>query len=360
MKCPSCGLLNPDAALRCDCGYDFPSGQVNEPYAAPDRKWYQTKAVVILLLWFLYPVGLYALWKHGEWSRRAKWTVTVCSMILYVFFFFVASAPESAKDGPTESNLASLLKLSIYTASRDPELSPAPKEAALRCVEVTRQARAYCSRLIVRDLTRENLKPGDYSIQWRVDFVQPARYHVTQSAWDDELGELFDEWVSIGKEHYQNAGLWIQVDDEESMNQTNALNRSLSVETWLDILRYDDPVSSHVYRYRQSRYLLLEYKAPKSSESSRGYFEVCAWLLNSRCEMRIWVDLDKSLLAKGELVFEGQSPEGEHVHGEVQQVFTSYNENVQVRPPSWLNAVRDAEGKLVIVETKVEILPHHP
>ena len=23
MKCPNCGLINPDSALRCNCGYDF-------------------------------------------------------------------------------------------------------------------------------------------------------------------------------------------------------------------------------------------------------------------------------------------------------------------------------------------------
>lgn len=260
----------------------------------------------------------------------------------------------------TETKLASLLKLSIYSAERDPELSPATKEAVLTCVEVSKQARTYCSRLIVKDLSRKNPTPRDYAIQLRVDFAKPDKYHVTQAAWDDELGELFDEWVSIGKEHYKNTGMWVQVDDEESMNETNALNRSLSVENLLEILRADDPVTSHGYRYRQTPYLLLEYEVPKSSKSSRGFFEACSSLLNSHCEMRIWLDLDRSLLAKGELVFEGQNPEGEHVHGEVQQVFTSYNENVQVRPPGWINAARNAEGKLVIVETKVEILSHHP
>ncbi len=32
MECPRCGLLNPDAALRCDCGYDFVSKAVQTPY----------------------------------------------------------------------------------------------------------------------------------------------------------------------------------------------------------------------------------------------------------------------------------------------------------------------------------------
>src|SRR5436190_15390434 len=32
MKCPHCGLFNPDSAQRCDCGYDFASQQVLSSY----------------------------------------------------------------------------------------------------------------------------------------------------------------------------------------------------------------------------------------------------------------------------------------------------------------------------------------
>ena len=36
MQCPHCGLLNPPTALRCDCGYDFPSGELKRPYTIQD------------------------------------------------------------------------------------------------------------------------------------------------------------------------------------------------------------------------------------------------------------------------------------------------------------------------------------
>ena len=32
MKCPICGLINPDSAKRCDCGFDFYSRKMEKPY----------------------------------------------------------------------------------------------------------------------------------------------------------------------------------------------------------------------------------------------------------------------------------------------------------------------------------------
>ena len=38
MKCPNCKLTNPPGAIRCDCGYDFPSGEQKESYLANGAK----------------------------------------------------------------------------------------------------------------------------------------------------------------------------------------------------------------------------------------------------------------------------------------------------------------------------------
>ena len=32
VQCPRCGLYHPESAQRCDCGYDFASGEVKTPY----------------------------------------------------------------------------------------------------------------------------------------------------------------------------------------------------------------------------------------------------------------------------------------------------------------------------------------
>src|SRR2546422_1467195 len=37
MQCPRCGLLNPPTAIRCDCGYDFPTESVKASYVSKDN-----------------------------------------------------------------------------------------------------------------------------------------------------------------------------------------------------------------------------------------------------------------------------------------------------------------------------------
>lgn len=34
-KCPKCGLINPDSALRCDCGWDFQAQNMQEACLSP-------------------------------------------------------------------------------------------------------------------------------------------------------------------------------------------------------------------------------------------------------------------------------------------------------------------------------------
>lgn len=37
-RCPSCRLINPPSALRCDCGYVFATGEQSAPLDLPRRR----------------------------------------------------------------------------------------------------------------------------------------------------------------------------------------------------------------------------------------------------------------------------------------------------------------------------------
>lgn len=64
--CPKCGLANPDAAQRCDCGYDFSSRTMEESYLGSrglEGQWAEAwtvgciRYVSLCIMW----IGLYAV-----------------------------------------------------------------------------------------------------------------------------------------------------------------------------------------------------------------------------------------------------------------------------------------------------------
>ncbi|MDA2930376.1 hypothetical protein MYX84_10595 [Acidobacteria bacterium AH-259-O06] len=100
MKCPRCGLINPDTAQRCDCGYDFEKGTVESSYykqeLPKDIKTYLIIIVVVnvlvalaalmggdpirivfVLIWSAGIYGLYSqLMQKKNWARMALIVLT--------------------------------------------------------------------------------------------------------------------------------------------------------------------------------------------------------------------------------------------------------------------------------------------
>ena len=281
----------------------------------------------------------------------------VLSMIGVVWIAFKVIAFMTKVRGAAATTLDSLSDLSKVTAAMAPTESLDWSAALTRSLDLSREARSYCSVTILKDRRQDRLKHWDHEVvRWRVDFVKPSRYHVTQQAWDWQRGELLEEWVSIAEENFQNSGFWICTEGERNQK----LNQALSLEgllAILDPLRDMKPVRIGVYQDLKERYLLLEYDTPASGGGLLK--EVCREFVGGNCHVQIWIHLKTGFLAKAQFTIQGTKMDGELGDVEIHKLFACHNDNIKVEPPPWLNAVQIEGNKFEIVERRIPILRHH-
>jgi hypothetical protein len=95
-------------------------------------KWYRTNIGVGAALLFFFPVGLYLLWSHPDWSKKSKWIVTA---IVAVFILIAVSSPKS-----TPTATAEVVASPSPIASATPTPSPQPQTMTDKLVAATKVA----------------------------------------------------------------------------------------------------------------------------------------------------------------------------------------------------------------------------
>jgi hypothetical protein len=89
MDCPKCKLVNPPTAERCDCGYDFTTGTVEQSYLTErDRQLSKpaiTGAVVLVLLAVRLVLGL-AKVAGGRWALLVLILLGLAGLFSFLLF----------------------------------------------------------------------------------------------------------------------------------------------------------------------------------------------------------------------------------------------------------------------------------
>ncbi len=255
------------------------------------------------------------------------------------------------------AKLSFLLGLPEKTAMPDAATSTGATNVLARAIEKARNAESYCSQYVVRDFALTQLKDHDFAAYGaRIDYTAPDRYHVTQQAWLDTGSKyVFDEWVSVGDDNFQNSGLWFRTRD----GVNGAQNRKLSLRELVQKLaRIGVPRGIGEVTVGTRNYLQYTFEAllRRGEEGERLF---CGPLASGDCELRLWIDAKSETLAKAHLSLRGRGKGGKSVHVVVSQVFDCHGEAINITPPPRLNAVDAPDEKFMVTDANVAAMPHH-
>jgi hypothetical protein len=253
-----------------------------------------------------------------------------------VFYCFLWVDYHTATDVPVAGDMAPLVQ-ELATASPAPQppidlvlarsmgLAPAPpdagsgglaagREVAARTMKTSQSAEQHSS------LARLTIVGESSVLEWRIDAARGDRYHVLQSA-----GKEYDEWVTVGKDHYRNAGLWFRPPANLAAADAN-LNRFLSPDKFLRVMGSAEPAASGEVVFGTGQLRMLEYNIQLGPD----FVPVLQRGLAEPAQVRLWIDVQTHLLVKGEVTVR-DSVSGKQLRFE--QTYAGQQIPVRIEPP---------------------------
>lgn len=102
MKCPNCGLHNPEEAMRCDCGFDFENKTQMESFLIQNSK-KASSALVIFAYVFAFCGGLIGIiisysiaygkntngFRYDDKSRKTARGIFIFSIIMTILWTII-------------------------------------------------------------------------------------------------------------------------------------------------------------------------------------------------------------------------------------------------------------------------------
>jgi len=83
VKCPRCGLINPEIAQRCDCGYDFVTHGVEKPHFKQTLPGQVKGFLILVVIWNALGVVQAIVWRNVYGIIAALlWTFALYALYL--------------------------------------------------------------------------------------------------------------------------------------------------------------------------------------------------------------------------------------------------------------------------------------
>lgn len=219
----------------------------------------------------------------------------------------------------------SLVDLSVGAATAGKSEVADAKAMAARCAQETGLVRSYRCEVLLRDRTLAELADHGYiSVDWKVEYARPAKFHVIQSTWS-RFGYQYDEWVAVGAELHESVGQWKKMPENTRVDW----NTAMLADKFLEILRTEQPRSGELSRYRGVLYYFLTYEM----KSLSGFGPLGTFLKGGPYLVQMWIHQTTGLLARADVTGAAAQAAPDKANPDLEEVFWSYNEAIPIEPP---------------------------
>ena len=171
------------------------------------------------------------------------------------------------------------------------------------------------------------------------------------------LSQNFFEVPPIDSRLDGGRGLWLRGDGQRNP----VLNSFLMLDKYLHVMGTFDPSSTGTVRHLTGEYLRLEYELDDANDLAAFSEFLVSHVVRPQgtCHVSVWVDRQSLRVVKGKVHLKGQT-QGGSVTLDLQQAFTSFNEEVHItRPRVGLEPKPDSPGTYIVVDNLIYPVPFH-
>lgn len=227
------------------------------------------------------------------------------------------------------ANFQQLLALPDKELMKDTNINA--KELVKSSIDVTKKVSSYMSKII---LEGSKLGQSPSTILTRqLEHVKPDKFRVSKQA-----GEDYDEWVTIGHEHFRSP-MYNNIKELDLSIDEMDLNKSLLVDRYFKPMRETYPNSINTYKSDGNEYYQVVYKgdATEQFESDLLFQEDNGSDVAELDRVHIWLEKDTLHIIRVDLVVKQiVDEESSPIRGRYVQLFTNFNESLAIVPPAFV------------------------
>ncbi len=255
-------------------------------------------------------------------------------------------------DGKVSRQLENLVQLTRSDCHPLPEAAEDWPTILEQCRVNLRGARKYTAMRVDRYVGGSDKDQRFGSLVLRADFVFPDSFHIQKRVLNNTQ-YAYDEWITIENAIYQKAGGWYRVSEAQKAEWERYfgfLNKTMLIDDALALLEKERITSKIVMSIYGRRYGVIEFDKEKLGSLYYPMPEEEHPLSSSGGRVELWIDLEKCFVVRHSL-HTYSSPNLQEY--EVVRVFASFNEDIEVMPPEWLNIEENSSGQFIVTDNRI-------